>query len=71
MFFLTKHKLKRALDTLHRDERGDEGVNKILIIALIVVPLIIILLAFGRDIQVWFQEAWDNITGAERIPGEE
>jgi Flp pilus assembly pilin Flp len=51
-----------ALQRFHRDEQGDEGVNKILIIAMIVVPLVIALILFGKDIVKFFSDAWKNLT---------
>ena len=55
--------LRGALARLHRDEQGDEGVNKILIIAMIVVPLVIVLIVFGKDIVDFFKKQWDKLTG--------
>ncbi len=48
--------IARRLKRLHRDETGDEGVNKILIIAMIVVPLLIVLFAFRDKIVNWFKD---------------
>ncbi len=56
----------RALSRFHTDEQGDEGVNKILIIAMIVVPLVIVLILFGKNIVEWFQEAWKKLTGTSK-----
>ena len=55
-----------AVQRFHRDEQGDEGVNKILIIAMIVVPLVIVLILFGKDIVTFFKEAWDKLTGKSK-----
>ena len=55
--------LRATLSRFHRSEQGDEGVNKILIIALIVVPLVVVLIAFGNKIKEWFMSAWESITG--------
>ena len=55
--------LARALRRFHSDEQGDEGVNKILIIAMIVVPLVIVLILFGKNIVQFFQAAWEKLTG--------
>ena len=55
--------LRGALARLHRDEQGDEGVNKILIIAMIVVPLVIVLIVFGKDIVDFFAKHWAKLTG--------
>jgi len=61
--------LVNRLAALHRDEQGDEGVNKILIIALIAIPLVIILLVFGKKIAEWFSEAWNNLSGNKDAGG--
>ena len=58
--------LTRALRRFHSDEQGDEGVNKILIIAMIVVPLVIVLILFGKNIVKFFQAAWENLTGTSK-----
>ncbi len=60
---LTRQKVVDALERLHRDEQGDEGVNKILIIAMIVIPLVIVLIAFGGTIKEFFVKAWEDLTG--------
>lgn len=54
----------------HSDEQGDEGVNKVLIIAMIVIPLVIVLIAFGDAIVGFFEEQWENLTGKEVDEGE-
>jgi len=70
MLFLAKQRLKQALARIHRDEQGDEGVNKILIIAMIVIPLVIVLIAFGDKIVEFFQAQWAALTGEEIDQGE-
>ena len=65
MLFRAKQELKRALARIHRDERGDEGVNKVLIIAMIVIPLVIVLIWFGDEIVAFFQAQWDALQGKE------
>jgi hypothetical protein len=47
------------------DEQGDEGVNKVLIIAMIVIPLVIVLIAFGDKIIDFFQDQWTKLTGEQ------
>ena len=59
----SKKTLWRALrirgKRLHRDEQGDEGVNKTLIIALIGVPLIAVLVTFGTAASGWLADKQD------------
>ncbi|MDH3591359.1 MAG: hypothetical protein OER88_05745 [Planctomycetota bacterium] len=61
------NRLRDRLRGFHRDEQGDEGVNKILIIALIAVPLVIILIIFGKEIVQWFKDAWADLAGEDPI----
>jgi Flp pilus assembly pilin Flp len=49
-------KAKEVLMAIHRGERGAMSVEKILLIALIALPIIIILLAFRKTIIGWFQD---------------
>ncbi|MFV1959996.1 MAG: hypothetical protein ACC662_11365 [Planctomycetota bacterium] len=70
MLYPIRQRLAQALARIHRDERGDEGVSKILIIAMIVIPLVIVLIAFGDRIVTFFQEQWTNLTGQEIDPGQ-
>jgi hypothetical protein len=63
--------LRGALARLHADEQGDEGVNKILIIAMIVVPLVIVLIIFGKDIVKFFKAAWDKLSNKSSTEGPE
>ena len=55
--------VRRYPARLHRNERGDEGISKVLILALIVIPLVLVLVEFGSELVVWFQEAWERIRG--------
>lgn len=41
--------LRRLATRLHRDQQGDEGVNKLLILAVIAVPLLLMLIEFGSS----------------------
>lgn len=70
MLFRAARDLRQALACLHRDERGDEGVNKVLIIAMIVIPLVIVLIWFGDEIVAFFQDQWAALQGEEiDMPG--
>lgn len=60
-------KLKTLAIALHTDERGDMA-QIVLAVALIVIPLMLILLAFGKQIADWFQEKNSALGDAERIP---
>ena len=48
---------------LHRDDRGSEGLEKLLIIAAISLPLLGLLIVFRKGIGDWANEMWTTITG--------
>ena len=51
---------------LHKDERGDnENLGRLLILALVLIPLIILIAFFGQEIVTKAKEAWDNVVGKE------
>ena len=49
-------RIKRGLRALHEDTAGAMSVEKILILALIALPIIIILLLFRKTIVSWFSD---------------
>ncbi len=51
-----KTKMGQFLKRLHRNESGAMSVEKILILALIALPIIIILIAFKGTIVGWFTQ---------------
>jgi len=51
----------QALSRLHRDERGAEGLEKLLIIAAIVLPLLLLLVIFRNRLSEWVSGAWDEV----------
>lgn len=53
---------RELLRRLHQDEAGDIPVGPMLIIGLIVIPLVIFLIVFGKDIQDWFNENFKELT---------
>ena len=46
--------LRRLAGRLHRDTTGAMSVEKILILALIALPILIVLLVFRKTIVEWF-----------------
>ena len=52
--------LLRRLKQLHRDERGAEGLEKLLIIAAIVLPLLGLLIFFRNEIKDWVTGLWEE-----------
>jgi Flp pilus assembly pilin Flp len=50
----------RRLKMLHRDERGAEGLEKLLIVAAIVLPLLGLLIIFRNEIRDWVVTKWKD-----------
>jgi Flp pilus assembly pilin Flp len=48
------------LRRLHRDERGAEGIEKFLIIAAIVLPLLGALIYYSKEIMQWVHDIWSK-----------
>jgi len=53
------------LRKLHRDERGAEGLEKLLIIAAVVLPLLGLLIWGKNSITEWVQNKWKQIVGIQ------
>ena len=53
----------KILKKLHSDQQGAEGLEKLLIIAAIVLPLLGVLLYFRSELTDWVTSAWDSIRG--------
>jgi Flp pilus assembly pilin Flp len=53
----------KHLKVLHRDERGAEGLEKLLIVAAIVLPLLGVLIWFRNDIKDWVKTIWESAKG--------
>lgn len=54
-------KTRRVLTTLHRDERGAEGLEKLLIVAAIVLPLLGLLILFRQSLGDWVLGEWEDV----------
>ena len=52
---------RAALTRLWRDEQGAEGLEKLLILALLILPLLAVLIIFGKDIRDWVGSKWDDV----------
>ena len=55
--------MKEAVLELWNDEEGAEGLEKVLIIAAIALPLLAVLLFFSGEIREWVSENWDSVQG--------
>lgn len=60
--------LRELLARLHRDERGAEAVEKLLILAAIALPLLGVLIIFRDRISEWVEAKWADIAGKTAQP---
>ena len=61
--------LKSALREFHENERGDnENLGRMLVLALILVPIVIVLTVFGNEIVTKSKEIWAQVIGGEVTP---
>jgi len=59
----TYENTKAILARIHRDEQGDQGLEKLLIIAALALPLLGILILYGDQLKEWLADKWDDIRG--------
>ncbi len=48
---------------VHRDETGAQGLEILLIVVAIVLPLLAVLIWFRNEIKVWVKDIWDKVRG--------
>ena len=53
----------KVVKRLYRDERGAEGLEKLLILAAVVLPLLALLIWFRNEIRDWAQDMWNRVRG--------
>lgn len=54
-------KFRKALVRLHRDEQGAEGLEKLLLLAALILPLLGILVFYGGDLKDWLNGKWSDV----------
>lgn len=59
-----RSRLLGHLVRLHGDERGVEGVELLLIIAAIALPLLGLLIIFRKEVKEWVQGIWERASGS-------
>ncbi|MEM9347077.1 MAG: hypothetical protein AAGB26_10720 [Planctomycetota bacterium] len=55
--------IKETIVELWNDDQGAEGLEKVLIIAAIALPLLAVLLFFSGEIREWVSDNWDSVQG--------
>ena len=54
-------RFRHTVRRLYRDEQGAEGLEKLLILALVVLPLLAVLIFFAGDIKEWMTGKWEDV----------
>jgi hypothetical protein len=57
--------VRSSLGKLHGDQTGAEGLEKLLIVGAIVLPLLLVLIVFRDQLFEWVTEKWDDILGGD------
>lgn len=61
-------RIGKMLKRLHRDERGADMVEYILIVLMIALPLLGVAIIFRNEIASMVKSAWGTIRGQSEIP---
>jgi len=62
-------RLGRKLRALHRDERGADMVEYILIIAAIALPVLGVIIYYRNAIYEWIEDSWGTVRDEGPTPG--
>lgn len=57
-----------ALRQFHNDQRGAEGLEKLLIVAAVVLPLLGVLIVFRNELAAWVKGLWKNVQSDANQP---
>ncbi len=64
-------RIKNGLLALHRDEKGADMIEYILVVAAIALPLLAVVIWFWKDISKWADQLWKDAKGEQgKNPGE-
>jgi Flp pilus assembly pilin Flp len=61
------NKLKTMMGRMHRDEKGADLVEYVLIIAAVALPVLGIIIWFKDDLKLWIEESYAEVKGDEDI----
>jgi Flp pilus assembly pilin Flp len=59
-------RMGRTLRALHRDEKGADMVEYILIVAVIVLPIAAVVMLYRNEIAEWARNLWDRIKSTDQ-----
>ncbi|MDK1030731.1 MAG: hypothetical protein QGD94_01855 [Planctomycetia bacterium] len=60
---LNRRRLVEEFKRLNRDERGAEGIEMLLIIVAVALPLLGLLIYFRKEINTWLKDIWEKRVG--------
>jgi len=60
-------RVKTTLGALHRDERGADMIEYILVVAAIALPLLAVVIWFWKDFSNWAKQLWTDAKGRETL----
>lgn len=65
-------RFRRVLRSLHREEKGADLIEYILIVAAIALPLLGVIIWYRNDIAEWIKGSYEDIKSGEgsQTPGE-
>jgi Flp pilus assembly pilin Flp len=56
-----RNEIVKKLRSLHRDERGADMVEYILIVAAVALPLLAFIIFFWKQIREWVTDLWTDV----------
>ena len=60
-------RFRNVLARFHRDERGAEGLEKLLLLAALILPLLGVLIWYGSDLMDWLSDKWGTMKDDDRL----
>ncbi|MCC5830390.1 MAG: hypothetical protein JJU36_13175 [Phycisphaeraceae bacterium] len=60
-------RVRRLVTRFHEDQRGAEGLEKLLLLAALILPLLGVLIFYGADLMDWLSEKWAGMRGDRRL----
>lgn len=59
--------LRATASRLHRDDRGAEALEKLLLVAVVVLPFVGVLIFFREQLDEWVRGNWEDIVAEGEV----